>query len=446
MHRPDPIHPRPASATSIVRVVAGVAVLSAGIALSGCTAGGAADDGVTTVTVMHQVNEFSEEYVAQFEEENPDIKIEFIEYDESRLNAMLTAGDPPDLVRGSPSANLFARGLAAPLDDFIAESDLIHEDDLLPVNDLWRWDGEQQGVGARYGIIKDFSPDNTLWQNEAIYEAAGVEPFSTTEPVTWDDALAKAIELKNAGVENALGLEWQWGVEGVLNSMVTSQGSSLFSDDLKTAQFDTPEVERAIQWFIDFGLAGVGPTSLNPLADGQDAPSFLAGRMATTKDGFWFGGNLAGDDGATVAETASLVPAPYFDERVSPVLGGVGAWIPAASDAKEEAWRVLEWFTMGQPGIDRASSGWGLPGVESLWSHIPTEKPYQQQALDLVKEEVEFVVPLSDSPYVSGLQWSALLNTEIAAGIAGEKTAKEIAATLQSEVQGLLDQGVDQLG
>ena len=65
--------------------------------------------------------------------------------DQTRLNASLTAGDPPDLVRGSPNPNLFARGLAEPLDDFIAESEIITADDLLPVNDLWRWDGSTSG-------------------------------------------------------------------------------------------------------------------------------------------------------------------------------------------------------------------------------------------------------------------------------------------------------------
>ena len=110
--------------TAHKRLIAATLALSASLALAGC--GPAADDsGPTTVTVMFPSSEFSEEQVEAFEADNPDITIEFIEFDEARLNAMITAGDPPDLVRGSPSANLFARGLAEPLDDFVANSDII---------------------------------------------------------------------------------------------------------------------------------------------------------------------------------------------------------------------------------------------------------------------------------------------------------------------------------
>ncbi|WP_170298528.1 extracellular solute-binding protein [Agromyces allii] len=434
-------HPR-------VRLAVGAFALTSAVVLTGCTAGGAGGDagGTTTVTVMYAVNEFTEDYIADFEADNPDIKIEFLEYDENRLNAMLTAGDPPDFVRGSPSANLFARGLAAPLDDYIAKSKVIKEDDLLPVNDLWRWDGKKQGDGPRYGIVKDFSPDNTLWQNEAIYEAAGVEPLSTTEPASWDDVLETAKQLKAAGVEMPLGIEWQWGIAGILNTMVQQQGGQVFSDDLTTIDLQSPEAQRAIQWFIDYGKAEVGPTSLNPLPDNQDAPSFLAGKMATTKDGFWFGGNLASEDGAAVAATSSMAPAPTFGERLSPALGAVGAWIPVGSDAKDQAWKVMEYFMAGQPAIDRASSGWGLPSLESLWENIPADEPYQKQSIELAKDEVNYIVPLQDSPYITATQWNGILDREIQAGIQGTKTAEEIAKAVEAEVDPLLAQGKDQLG
>lgn len=430
-----------------VRVVAGVTALAAAVTLTGCTANGGGDaGGVTTVTIMDQANEFTPAYVEQFEKLNPDIKIEFIEYDENRLNAMITAGDPPDYVRGSPSANLFARGLAEPLDPYIAKSKVIKEDDLLPVNDLWKWDGKTRGSGTRYGIVKDYSPDTTFWQNEAVFTAAGVEPFSTTEPSSWDDVLTKAKELTAAGVTDPIGVEWQWGITGILQTMVEQQGEHLFSDDLKKANFETPEAIRGIQWLIDYGKQEAGPTSLNPLADGSDSATYLAGRMAASMDGFWFGGNFSTDDGATAGETSSLVPAPTFGDRISPVLGGVGAWIPAGSKHKDAAWKVMEFYMAGQPAIDRASSGWGLPSLKSLVQYVPTEKPYQKQAIELATTESQYVVPLQDSPYITFTQWNGILDKEVQKGIQGSATAEEVAASVQSQIQPLLDQGVDQLG
>jgi len=428
-------------------LAAGGLFTASALLLAGCTAGGAADaSGVTTVTVMYATSEFTAEQVEAFEEENPDIRIEFVEFDTNRLNAMLTAGDPPDLVRGKPSANLFARELATPLDDYIASSDVIKEDDLLPVNDLWRWNGTERGSGSIYGLVKDFSPDTTFWQNEALFEQAGVEPLSLTEPASWDDILTKGQALKDAGIELPIGIEWQWGIGGLLQEMVEQQGAHIFSEDLTEADLTSPEAIRAIQWLIDYGKLGIGPTSLNPLAAGQDGPAFTSGEMAASMDGYWFAGQFTAEEAANVAATASLAPAPTWGKRISAVNGGVGAWIPEASDDKDAAWRVMEYFIGGQPAIDRAKSGWGLPALQSLWKYLPTEQPYQKQAAELAKSEVEFVVPLQDSPYISIDQWNPELDKGVQSGILGEKTAKEIGQEVEDRMNALLAQGKDQLG
>ncbi|NNC13695.1 sugar ABC transporter substrate-binding protein [Planctomonas sp. JC2975] len=418
-----------------------------GSTLAGCTAGGSGGSGgKSTVTVMWQSAEFTPAYIKDFEKKNPGITIKFIEFDQNRLNAMLTAGNPPDVVRGSPSANLFARQLASPLDDYIAKSKVIHAADLEAVNDLWRWDGKKLGSGKRYGLIKDFSPDNTIWQNEAMFTQAGVTPLSTSTPASWDDLLDTAKKLKAGGILMPLGIEWQWGVSGIVANMIEQQGGQLFNDSLTKAQLDTPEGIRAIQWLIDYGKAGLGPTSLNPLTDGQDAPTFVAGKMAMTKDGFWFGANFQATDGATVGKTASLAPAPTFGKRISPVLGAVGGWIPSASKNKDGAWSVIEYFMGGQPAIDRAKSGWGLPALTSLWKYIPADEPYQKQAIALAKEEVTYVKPGQDSPYIDGTAWNGDLDKALQAGIQGSQTAEQIAQSVQKQMNVLLAQGKDQLG
>jgi multiple sugar transport system substrate-binding protein len=429
-------------------LTAGAILVSAALALSGCSAKSASTGtpGVTTVTVMYASGEFSKKQVEAFEAKNPDIKIDFIEYDDNRLNAMLTAGDPPDLVRGKPSANLLARGLAAPLDDYLAKSTVIKKDDLLPVNNLWRWNGKTRGTGKLYGLVKDFSPDTTFWQNEAAFTAAGIEPLSTTAPSSWDDILADGKKLKAAGIEMPVGIEWQWGIGQIFQEMVEQQGGKIFNKDLTKADLTSPEAIRAIQWFIDYGKAGIGPTSLNPLPAGQDAPTYIAGKMATTMDGYWFGANLTGADAATVAATSTLAPAPTFGKRISAVAGAVGAWIPEASKHKDAAWRVMEYFIGGQPAIDRAKSGWGLPALKSMWKYLPSSQPYQKQAIEVAKKEMDYVTPLQDSPYLSIDQWNSELDKGIQSGIKGEATAEEIGKSVQARMDTLLAQGKDQLG
>ncbi len=425
----------------------GVALTGAMFALAGCSAsGGGSSDGPTEVTVMYKSSEFTEDMIAEFEAENPDITIEFIEYDQTRLNAMVTAGDAPDLVRAGPSANLFAKGLATNLDDYLASSEVLSADSLLPANDAWRWDGSTRGEGSYYGIIKDWSPDATIWQNEALLEEAGVEPLSTTEATSWDDLLDKAIELKDAGVEYPLGLEWQWGITNLFHTMIQQQGGTYYNDDLSEADLTTAEAVRALEWLVDYGTAEVGPTSLNPLPDGQDAPTFIAGNMAMTMDGYWFGGNLQDEAAATVAETATMAPAPTFGERISPVFGGVGAYIPESADDKDAAWTVMEYFMAGPPAEARASTGWGLPIQESLFEFLPSEAAYQQQAIEAATIESEFVKPLPDSPYVTLAQWDQIVDVEVTSAIKGEQSAAEAGQAITDQINVLLAQGKDQLG
>lgn len=437
-------HKRKLACTS---VVASIAAALVAVTMSGCSAGGGAS-GVTTVTVMYgsAANEFTPAYVADFEKKNPDIKIKSIEFDQNRLNAMETAGDPPDLVRGSPSANLFARRLAAPLDKYIASSKVIRANDLESVNDLWRWNGKTRGKGEIYGIVKDFSPDTQIWQNTAVFDRAGVKPLSDTTPTTWNDLLVTAQALKAKGVELPLGIEWQWGIAGELQAMVEQQGGHVFDSNLSKAQLDTPAGLKAIQWLIDYGKTGVGPTSLNPLAGGFDGPSFFTSKMAATMTGFWFGGNFGTKDGSAIASTVQLVPAPSYGKRISPVLGGVGAWIPAASKHKDAAWKVMEYFMAGKPAQDRAAAGFGLPALKSLWSLIPATQPYQQQAIASAKEESKYVVPLQDSPYLDFGTWNGLLDKELQNAIKGDETAKQVAVSVQDQMNKLLAQGKDQLG
>lgn len=432
-------YPRP------VRSIGAIAIVSGAVLLASCSSSSGEGD-VTTVSVMYQSNEFTPEMVEAFEAENPDIKIDFIEFDQTRLNAALTAGDPPDLVRGSASANLFARGLVAPLDDYIADSEVISEDDLLPVNDRWRWDGERSGQGELYGIVKDWSADTSIWQNTAVLEAAGVEPFSTTDRTDWDTLLEVAGKLKDAGVQYPLGIEWQWGITTLFTTQIAQQGGEFFNEDLTEVDLQTPEAERAFDWLVEYGKSGVGVTTLNPLPDGSDVSTFQAGNMGMTMTGYWLGGNLVGDESAELRDTAQLIPTPTWGEDIASVAGGVGAWIPSASDAKDEAWRVMEYFLGGEPAVERAKSGWGLPALESLWDDLPAEFPFQVAAAETAKVEADAVLTLPDSPYLDGSVFITALDSEVISVINGEKSTPEALESLETTLNDALAQGKDQLG
>ena len=434
----------------------GSALVAGSAALAGCDASkspGSGSSGAVTLRVMYKSNELTKDHIADFESKNPDIKVDFIEYDSTRLNAMLTSGDVPDLVRAPAvgSANGNARGLATNLDPFLEKSSVLKKDDLLKVNDSFRWDGKNVGQGPIYGICKDWSQDATLWYNRSLLEQAKIPAPSTTDAMTYDQLLgiAKQLTQKSGGRTQVygLGVEWAWNLFAPIAMMVIQQGGSLYSADLATTDFTTPEARKALQWYVDFGKAGVGPTSLDPLPDGADLATFMAKRMVITQDGYWYGGNFASGDGIKMQNDVAMAPAPVMgDKRISPCYAGWGAMIPAKSKHKDAAWKLMEYFMAGPPAVERAKSGWGLHALKSLMPNLPQSLPYQKQAYATTQNEVNFSGLLPDSPYIGGDTWSSVLDKYIQAAIKGQTTVEAACKSITDDINKALKQGKDQIG
>lgn len=436
-------------------VVRSLAFAAALPLLAGCTVGtpggtSASTSGEATITLMAGAQDLSDKQIAEFEAANPGIKVNLIVLDPTRLNTMLAAGSPPDIVAGGAlgSANFNARGLAADLTPYLEESKVLKEDDLQPVNDGFRWDGSHSGKGPLYGIVKDWSQDASLWYNTALFDKAGVPYLSETEATSYDELLeiAKKLTVTDGGTTAAygLGLEWAWTLYAPMSAMVIQQGGELYNDDLTKIDFTTDEARRAFQWYVDFAHAGVGPTSLNPLPDSSDFSTFAAGRMAISQDGYWFGGNFAAPE---ALKTIRMAPAPVMgDTRANPTYSGQGWWIPEQAKNKDAAWKLMEYYMAGAPAQARASSGWGLPALKSLMDKLPQELPYQKNAYAVAQNELQYAVPLPDSPYITIDLLNATIDKYLQKAIKKESSVKDACAALTDELNRALAQGKEQIG
>lgn len=421
--------------------------------LGACDASPESADGKTVLTVMYKNNELTKEQIADFEAKNPDIKISFIEHDGTRLNAMLASNSPPDFVRAPAvgSARTNAQGLATELDAYLDKSSVLNKEDLLAVNDSFRWDGKQIGSGPYYGLVKDWSQDATLWYNRALFEAAKIEPLSTTEPISYDELLeiGKKLTKKSGGKTQVygLGVEWAWNLFAPISMMILQQGGEVYNADLTETDMTTPEALRALKWYVDFAKAGVGPTSLDPAPDGADLSLFLAKRMAITQDGYWYGGNFV-EESDEIKKNIAMAPAPVMgDKRVSPTYAGWGAYIPARAKHKDEAWKLMEYFMAGQPSEDRAKSGWGIPALESQLELMPQELPYQKQVFKTQQAELEYAEQLPDSPYIGGATaWDPVLDKHLQRAIKNQASVEAAGKAITDEINTLLKQGKDQIG
>src|SRR5437879_12377361 len=93
------------------------------------------------------------------------LKIEVVKSDLTTLYAMFAAGNPPDVFRVQAAGlpQYISRKMVKNLQPYFAKSTLLKPDDLAPANNFYKWDGKQIGKGDLYGMVKDWSPDFTLF-------------------------------------------------------------------------------------------------------------------------------------------------------------------------------------------------------------------------------------------------------------------------------------------
>lgn len=442
----------PLSRRRLLSLSAGGAAAGAA-ALSGCAmqvSTGVSGSG-ETVTVMVNSGDILPEQVQQAKKDLG-IKIALVKYDITKLIAMLTSGNPPDLVRGVGAVDLpyfAARDVAEELDPYFARSSVLKLDDLDPVNDLWRFDGRIQGKGPRYGMAKDFSQDSMYWYNTSSFDKAGIDYPPETEPVTYEEWLesAKRLVQRKNGQTTVFGGSFNGLTRStLLATMTASAGGSLFSDDFSRVDFTTPEARKALAWYIDYCKTKVGPSLIQPDPNGWDGPTYQAGRMAMSNSGYWMGGMIYPDK--KLAEASRLAPAPYFagGERISACQGGTGLWMPRGAKNKDAAWRVFEWFFGEEPARGRASGGWGIPSLKSMRSLMPAKEDYQKRVLKVQDDELKHFSVVSFTPYTRADALDALFNQIAPAAMNGQISVDTLAGRLNSAINEQLKRGKEQVG
>ena len=431
---------------------AGGAVVGAA-ALSGCAmrVSSAVGGSGETVTVMAKADDISPELIKQAQKDIG-VKINTVLYSTSKLIAMMTNGNPPDLVRGVGAVDApyyAARGVMEDLDPYFAKSSVLRPADLDPVNDLWRYDGRTQGKGPRYGMAKDFSQDSMFWYNTALFDQADVDYPPELDPVTYEEWLDKAKRLtrRKNGQTTVFGGSYN-GVltPNLLASLTVAAGGNLFTDDYSRVDFTTPEARKALGWYIDYCRTKVGPSIIQPDPNAWDGPTFQANRLAMSNSGYWLGGLINADK--KLAPLSRLAPAPYFEggRRVSPCQAGTGFWIPSTSHHKDAAWRVFEWFFGEAPAKARASGGWGIPTLKSLRPLMPTQEDYQKRVLTVQEAELKHYSVIAFTPYATADSLLALFNQIAPAAMNGAISVDTLAGRLNSAMNAQLKRGKEQVG
>jgi multiple sugar transport system substrate-binding protein len=422
-------------------------------ALPGCAASvdsGSGSSGGKTLTVMTLADEWDAKTRKDLEK-TLDVTLRVMTYDVTKLNAMLASKNPPDVVRGIGATDtpyFAARGLMTDLDPYFAKSEVLKASDLAAANDVWRYDGEKQGAGPRYGMARDYSQDSMFWYRSDMFEEAGLDLPSETEPLSCDEwlDLGEQLTKRRLGKVKVYGLDATgMGVFSQLMWMTASAGGSLFADDMATVDFSSPEARKALQWILDYTKADIGPNLVNPNPDGWDGPTYQANRMAMSCSGHWFGGVIAGD--AALSKVSRFAPAPRLgSHRVSPCFGGTGFWIPENAKNKDAAWKLFEWYFAGKPAKDRVDYGWGMPSLNSLRAKLPVDTALQKQAYAVQEQELPYFSVLPVSPYAQTDALNAVLSKVIPDAVRSGDKAGKLADTINSRMNEQLARGKELVG
>ncbi|HEX7040282.1 MAG TPA: extracellular solute-binding protein [Trueperaceae bacterium] len=364
-----------------------------------------------------------EKFIEAFRAENPDIDVEFTPYLNTEYNTILATalqgGGGPDIV------HLRAYGGMEPL---AQAGYLVRLDDKVPA--LADFDpgilagATNRADGGVYGVPFALQTVQVLY-NERIFEELGLE-----EPQTWDEFLAVAQALKDAGYQAlANGAMEPWTVETLFGGVgPTFYGGDEFFQAITSGEtdFTDPRFSAALEKMVELepyladNYMGVAYTDMQSMFAFEQAGMFIGGsyELGTLRQ-------LNPDLRIGAFPVPGDAPG---DGRISYYVDG-SYGINAASPHQEEALRFIEFL---------ASQEYGQMFTDELQqiSAVPAVTPSSEDLSELVG-----LMNDAGTPYLMLTAFrfgqpsgSTLLQNEMQAVLAGDKSVEEAVTNIQRGV------------
>ena len=423
------------------RKLAGL-VAAAGLALTAGCAGagslGATDQTVTIAMVSNSQMTDARALAGRFEAENPDIKLRFVTLSENQARAKITAstamgGGEFDVVMISnyEAPQWAENGWLVNLSEYARKTPGYDEADFIPsLRDSLSYDGNMYAVPF-------YGESSFLMYRKDLFEQAGIEmPHNPT----WQqvaDAAAKLNSRDMVGI--CLRGKPGWGeVLAPLDTVINTFGGRWF-DENWNAQLTSPEVERAVNFYVDL-VRNSGEPGAATSGFGECATQFAQGRAAMWYDATSAVSVLEDPASSNVVGKVGYAMAPVVEKPNSGWLYTWALGIPKSSDKPDAAWKFISWMT-DQNYIKLVGDelGWARvpPGSRLSTYAIPqykdAAKAFGQVTLDSIEGADPAKPTVQPVPY-TGVQFLAIpefqdlgtrVSQQISAAIAGQKSVAE---------------------
>lgn len=416
----------------------------------------AAEIEITCRCVVGGVNSATAEWlentvIPAFEAAHPDIDVTLNQFggEDAQLTQQLaldfSTGAGPDIsgFDGFLIPSFAEGGLLTSLDDLIGEPALSWEgwDHISPgIRSILSYDGETYGVGLGTDV-------RMIFVRADLFEQAGLDA-ATWNPTSWDDVLAAARALKEAGVEAPL----QLNAGVAMGEATTMQGYWMAL--LGTGERVTDDEGRYIvesQGILDvlnlyktiYVDEGLGDQRAQLLADGRNRSfaNFRDGQTAMLVEGDWFYRSVTApgsefevadrDNVMTWKPMPAMAPGAGVDgqDHVS-ISGGTGYVINPHTDHPQEAWEFLS-FMMSQEMMTAFQDY--QPGIRSRDDVPIPDSPF-------LTETSQALLPLTtarpNDPHYNAVSQEIQRMTE--AVVSGELSPEEAMAQYKAAVTAIV--------
>ncbi|HYT98488.1 MAG TPA: ABC transporter substrate-binding protein [Casimicrobiaceae bacterium] len=390
------------------------------------------------VAVGGPITKVVDNYAADFEKENPNIKVKPIytgTYQDSITKALtaVKSGEPPvtSILLSSDMYTLIDEDAIVPFDDLVKTP----EDKAWLASFYPGFMENSQTGGKTWGIPFQRSTI-VLYYNKEAFKEAGLDPNKA--PANWKEMVDDAQKLTK---RDASGRVTQWGVQipssgfpyWLFQALAIENGVNLMNAAGTETYYDKPAVIEALQYWVDL----VKKYKVHPegIVDWGTTPKDFFERKAAM---VWTTtGNLTNvRSNAKFDFGVAMLPASK--ERGSPTGGGNFYLFKKSTPAQREAaFKFIKWVTTPQRaaqwGIDTGyvavrADAWETPAMKQYVTGFPPAAVARDQ-LPYAKAELS----THDNQRVT-----KALNDGLQAALTGTKTPEQALKDAQREAERLL--------
>jgi sn-glycerol 3-phosphate transport system substrate-binding protein len=389
------------------------------------------------VAVGGPITKIIDGYAADFEKENPGIKIKAIyagTYQDTLVKALTAfkSGEPPDIAV-LLSTDMFT---------------LIDEDAIMPFDTLLKSDADtawaksfypafmenSQTGGKTWGMPFQRSTIVMYWNKDA-FKAAGLNPDKA--PDTWDELVAYGQKLTKRDGSNVS----QWGVEipstgfpyWLFQGLTTANGVRLMNEAGTETYFDKPAVIDALRYWVDLShKEKIQPTGT--IEWGTTPKDFFERKTAimwTTT------GNLTNVK-ANAPFPFGVAMLPAHSGRGSPTGGGNFYLFKKMTAEKfAAAFKFIKWMTTSERAADWGiktgyvavrPDAWDTPALKQYVADFP--------AAAVARDQLKYAV--AELSTHDNQRVTKALNDGLQAALNGTKTPEQAMKDAQQEATRIL--------